>query len=378
MTHKVLLVDDDANLLQAIKRNLRKQFIIETAESGKKGLEIVEKNGPFSVIIADMRMPEMDGITFLSKIKAMRPDSVRMMLTGNADLETSINAVNEGNIFRFMTKPCSMELLAQSIVSGLRQYELITAEKELLGDTLKGSIKILTEVLSLANPGAFSRASRIRQVASEVAKIMNVRNLWKIEMAAMLSQIGCIAVPKEILLKTYSGQRLSKVEMKMYQDYPRVGHDLLVNIPRMEPVADIIKYQEKHFDGSGIPEDDISGEKIPLEARILKLVLDFDILTSSNVAQDSALIELKNRSCWYDPTVIKALVQFLTQTGRGQKTVLINLFQLKEKMVLAANIYAVNDTVLVAKGQEVSSYTLLLLKNYDKEMGVKQPLRVFL
>ena len=377
MTQRVLLVDDDVNLLQAVKRNLRKQFNIETAESGKKGLEIVENGGPFAVIIADMRMPEMDGITFLSKVKALRPDSVRIMLTGNADLETSINAVNEGNIFRFLTKPCPQELLIRSIVSGLRQYELVTAEKELLGNTLKGSIKILTEVLSLVNPTAFSRASRIRQMATMTALEMNVENLWRIEMAAMLSQIGCIAVPEKILLKTYNGQRMSKEEQIKYRNYAQVSHDLIENIPRMEPVADIIKYQEKHFNGNGFPEDSIKGEAIPMEARILKPVLDFDILTSSGVEINSALIDLKNRSGWYDPQVLKALAQSLKLSVGAKQTQSIHIEKLKERMVLASNIYAINGSLLVVKGQEISSYTILLLRNYDLEMGVRQPVQVY-
>lgn len=377
MTQRVLLVDDDVNLLQAVKRNLRKQFNIETAESGKKGLEIVENGGPFAVIISDMQMPEMDGITFLSKVKALRPDSVRIMLTGNADLETPINAVNEGNIFRFLTKPCPQELLIRTIVSGLRQYELVTAEKELLGNTLKGSIKILTEVLSLANPMAFSRASRIRQMATMTALEMNVENLWRIEMAAMLSQIGCIAVPEKILLKTYSGQRMSKEEQIKYRNYSQVSHDLIKNIPRMEPVADIIKYQEKLFNGNGFPEDSIKGEDIPLEARILKPVLDFDILTSSGVEINSALIDLKNRSGWYDPQVLKALEQSLKRSAGSKRTQSIHIEKLKERMVLASNIYAINGSLLVAKGQEISSYTILLLRNYDSEMGVRQPVKVY-
>ncbi len=377
MTQRVLLVDDDVNLLQAVKRNLRKQFNIETAESGKKGLEIVENGGPFAVIIADMQMPEMDGITFLSKVKALRPDSVRIMLTGNADLETPINAVNEGNIFRFLTKPCPQELLIRSIASGLRQYELVTAEKELLGNTLKGSIKILIEVLSLANPLAFSRASRIRQMASMTALEMNVENLWRIEMAAMLSQIGCIAVPEKILLKTYNGQRMSREEQIKYRNYSQVSHDLIKNIPRMEPVADIIKYQEKLFNGNGFPEDSIKGEDIPLEARILKPVLDFDILTSSGMEINSALIDLKNRSGWYDPQVLKALEQSLKHSAGAKRTQLIHIEKLKERMVLASNIYAINGSLLVAKGQEISSYTILLLRNYDVEMGVRQPVQVY-
>jgi serine phosphatase RsbU (regulator of sigma subunit) len=130
VSHKVLFVDDDANLLAAFQRQLRKQFQIETALGGQEGLELVKNHGPFSVIVSDFRMPNMDGIEFLSRVRAMAPESVRIMLTGNADLEAAIKAVNEGNIFRFLTKPCSANLLGESLITGIEHYQQVIQERE--------------------------------------------------------------------------------------------------------------------------------------------------------------------------------------------------------------------------------------------------------
>lgn len=122
MQEKILFVDDDANILAAYKRNLRRQFDIYTANSGEEGLVLIEKKGPFPVVLSDLRMPGMDGFDFLSKVKEKHPDSVCIMLTGHAELQSSLRAVNEGYIFRFLTKPCKVNILSKAISSGLEQY----------------------------------------------------------------------------------------------------------------------------------------------------------------------------------------------------------------------------------------------------------------
>ncbi len=128
------------------------------------------KNGPYAVVVSDFRMPVMDGIKFLIQVKETAPETVRMMLTGNTDLPTAIDAINQGQIFRFLTKPCSGELLIQTLDAGLRQYQLITAEKDLLEKTLKESISLLTDVLAIVNTKAYGRSLRIQQLVAHIVK----------------------------------------------------------------------------------------------------------------------------------------------------------------------------------------------------------------
>ena len=242
MSEKILCVDDEPNVLQALRRQLRRQFRIETVPGGAEGLEAIAADGPFAVIVSDMRMPGMDGVQFLSAVKERAPESVRVMLTGNADQQTAINAVNEGNIFRFLTKPCPPEVLAKTLATGVRQYQLVTAEKELLEKTLQGSVKVLTDVLSLTNPIAFGRATRVRKLVNELCKELKVNRLWEYEIAAMLSQIGCVTIPSDMLGRVYEGQALDTEEAKMFEGHPTVGRDLVANIPRLENVAEFIAY----------------------------------------------------------------------------------------------------------------------------------------
>src|SRR5581483_6863446 len=170
---KILFVDDDANVLEGYKRQLRKQFHVETATGGIEALRLLRKSGPYAIIVADMKMPSMNGIELLKHVEKLAPDTVRMMLTGNADQQTAVDAINEGHIFRFLTKPCSSEQMTKVLEAGLAQYRLVTAEKEVLEKTLIGSVSILIEVLSMTHPMEFGRVKKLLDYVREVARAVN-------------------------------------------------------------------------------------------------------------------------------------------------------------------------------------------------------------
>jgi DNA-binding NtrC family response regulator len=184
MSEKILLVDDDRYILDGYRRSLRSEFSMETAQSGQEALGLLEDKTAYAVVISDMRMPGMDGIELLKRVKKASPDTVRIMLTGNADVQTAIEAINEGSIFRFLIKPCSKETMARTITAALVQYRLVIAEKQLLEQTLSGCLQVLTEVLSLVNPAAFSRAERARRYIHHVVTAMQLGNPWQYEVAA--------------------------------------------------------------------------------------------------------------------------------------------------------------------------------------------------
>ncbi|HTD74856.1 MAG TPA: response regulator [Steroidobacteraceae bacterium] len=131
MNQRVLFVDDEPNVLYAIQRTLRKQVELKTASSGADALRIMREAGPFALVVSDMRMPAMNGSQFLARVRELEPDTVRIILSGEADLEDTIAAVNEGRIYRFLTKPCPSDRLLAAIEDGLNQHRLLTAEKAL-------------------------------------------------------------------------------------------------------------------------------------------------------------------------------------------------------------------------------------------------------
>jgi ActR/RegA family two-component response regulator len=237
MPETILLVDDDANLLAGFRRSLGREFPLDIANGGHEALKMTTERGPYAVVVSDMRMPIMDGLQFLSKIRAQWPDTIRIMLTGNADMGTAINAINEGSIFRFLTKPCGHDVMAKTLTAAVVQYRLVTAEKQLLEQTLSGSIQVLTDVLSLINPAAFSRAERTRRYIHHIVAEMSLANPWQYEVAAMLSQLGCVTLSPETIDAVYRGEPLSPDEQAQYDAHPSVAAELLSKIPRLEPIA---------------------------------------------------------------------------------------------------------------------------------------------
>jgi len=376
MNEKVLLVDDDRNILAGYKRALHRQFQLETAEGGPVALEILSNDGPFAVIVADMGMPGMDGIQFLTKVKEHTPDSVRMMLTGNADQETAIDAVNEGNVFRFLTKPCPPEVLASALEAGVAQYRLIVAERELLEKTLRGSVKVLTEILSLVNPAAFSRASRIRRYVTHIVERLQLSQLWQFELAAMLSQIGCVTLPYEILNRVYAGQPLSDEERSMFSSHPSVGSKLLNNIPRLGTIARMIEGQQRPF-GTAAEPGSLKQEEstIAIGSQILKVALDFDQLIVQGLTRAAALSTLARREDEYNPKVVAALENFRMKEA-SDIVKMVKVHELNTTMIIDEDVNAKNGVLLVSKGQEVTYTVLARLRSFAQGVGVVEPIRV--
>lgn len=377
MNERILCVDDDPNILQAYQRALRKRLNIEPALGGEEALTAIVDQGPYAVVVADMRMPGMNGVQLLAKVKEITPDTVRMMLTGNADQQTALEAVNEGQIFRFMTKPCSPEDFAKVLEAGIAQYRLVTAERELLSKTLSGSVKVLTDILSLASPVAFGRASRVRRLASQLASRLRLDNAWQIAIGAMLSQVGCVAVPDEILNKAYQGKELSRKERDAFEAYPLVGRELISHIPRLEEVAEIIAYQDQRFDGGGFPPDGKQGKAIPTGSRVLKVALDFDALALAEISDDLALAEMNNRPGWYDPVVLDALQKILAIT-EVQVVREVRVHDLVDGAIIANDVLSLQGTLLCAKGQEVTPSLRARLRNYVTNIGIQGAIKIML
>ena len=373
MADKILFVDDEENILHSIKRDLRKRYDIHTALSGPEALEILKTQGPFSVIVSDMRMPGMNGIQLLSTVKDLYPEVVRLMLTGNADQETAIEAVNKGQIFRFLNKPCQTPTLVMAIALALHQYRLITAERELLDKTLKGSITVLSEMLSLASPIVFSSGLRIKSMVGELARGLGLNNLWQFEIAALLSQVGCITMPQDILNKFYSGQPLTADEEKMFQEYPMVGARLLEKIPRLETIAAIIANQRKSYqDLSNIPDLD---EAVLIGAQILRIAIDFDLLMFRGYRHNDAIDKLKSRHNTYKPELLQ-MVEGIELSEDRDKVVAMNVRDLYVGLIADQDIMTMGGLLIAPKGQEINWTLLQGLNNFAKQAGIKEPIMV--
>ena len=275
MEERILFVDDDPNILEAYQRKLRLVLRVHTALGPYMGLREIKERGPFAVVVADMNMPVMNGIEFLKEVRETSPDIVRMMLTGNADIKTAMDAVNEGSVFRFLTKPCPSKLMGESLLAAIKQHRLVTAEREVLEGTLKGTAELLTEILSWVSPNIFGRAVLLRNTVKKIAGRLKIEDTWETELSATLCQIGMLAIPSDVLEKVFAGEDLTDLEQKAVEGVPAVSNELLERIPRLENVTKNILYQNKRFDGEGFPPDKTAGKDLPLGGRILKVAGDY-------------------------------------------------------------------------------------------------------
>ncbi|MFA7149285.1 MAG: HD domain-containing phosphohydrolase [Syntrophomonadaceae bacterium] len=376
MNKKVLLVDDDVNILAAYRRVLRGKLELSVADNGKEALNILKNAGPFAVIVSDYRMPEMDGIEILARARDLFPDTVRIMLTGQADMQAAIDAINQGNIFRFLTKPCPSEVFLKQVYVGIEQYRLIHAERELLDQTLKGSIKVLVDILALVNPMAFSRLGLIRSLAKNLAIQLQVKDIWKVELAALLSQIGCVTVPPQILQQAFRQEDLNPQETALFYSHPQIGCDLLKHIPRMEEVAEAINYQMKNFDGSGYPPSSMGGEDIPVVSRILRVAGDFEVLISTSMPEMKAIRIMQEREGVYDPVILEVLKAEIIKLEQERTPILMAIYELMPGMILAEDILDGNGLVLITKYQEITDVLITRLKNYARMGMVQEPIKV--
>jgi len=378
---KVLLVDDEKNILDAYKRNMTGQFDILTAESGEAALEYFKKGEQIPLIVSDYKMPQMNGVELLEKVKTLSPDTVQIMLTGQAEMDAVISLINRTRIFRFLAKPCSPDDLISHINDGLRQHQLVTAEKELLGKTLSGSIKILIDLLALAKPQAFTKAKKIRDLSKKIYQHLTTESSWQMEIAATLSQIGTVTIPDEILKRAYRGITLSDDELIMYNNHPLIGADMIKSIPRLEKIAEIIRYQFKNFDGTGFPHGALSGEDIPLGSRILRISLDFDNLISSGKTMEDTFEELKRKPAFYDINLLKSVSRILLGAPENKDNPMVlelTVEELQEGMVLAQDITTSDGTIIAGKDLHISAPLISTFKNYAKNGQIKEKIQVML
>ena len=380
---RILCVDDEPNILAAYQRLLRKTAEIDIATGGEAGLTAIKtaqaERKPYAVVMADMHMPGMDGATFLGKVAQAAPETVRIMVTGAQDLGTAISAINDGGIFRFLTKPVPGEMLAKALHDAFAQYRLVTAERELLENTLNGSVRTLIDILSLLDAEGFGRAEALRDGARRLCARLG-ENPWRVELAAMLSPIGRVALPPPVIIKASHGSKLDAAEAEMIARVPEVGANLLRHIPRLDEVSRIILYQDKRYDGGGFPLDAAKGEAIPLGARILHLLLRLQKLEKSGMSRPLAIGRAAEDQGDIDPRVLAAAsAEWAGGVRPLQLVEVIKEVKWRELVVgqtLRTAIKTSNGIILANPGAVVSPTMLERLANFARMGGIEEPITI--
>lgn len=340
----------------------------------------MESGDDFAVVVSDMRMPGMSGLEFLRRVRDRWPELACIMLTGNADRSTAIDAINEGAVFRFLLKPCPHDELVMAIRAAFRHHERLVAEKELLEKTLRGCVDTLSEVLSLKAPGIFLRSRRVRDAALRLARELELTRLWELEVAALLARIGSVAVPRELLQQAEPGETASEEAVAMIARIPELGAHLLAHIPRMESVCQTIALQEARY---GVPSDGsktVHGDAIPVHARVLKLVSDFIDETDRGADEPSAWAALRNRFHEYDPAIFavgeRCLVRPSVPSDEAKVPQSAKASELAEGMVLAADATTLSGLLIAPAGTRLGLPLLHTLRNFAALRNLREPLQV--
>lgn len=359
----VLCVDDEQNVVDSLQLNLRKHFKVQIALSGAAGLEALRREPDIAVVLSDMRMPEMDGAKFLAEVKNVAPTAVRILLTGYSDIEAAMRAVNEGQIFRFLTKPCAPDHLLATLSAGVEQHRLITAERVLLQNTLLGSVRAIVEILALSNPMALGRAMRIRDTVRALAAELRLEQPWRVEFAALLSQLGSVSLPDETVRKLYDGDAIDDAERAKLLDNMDTTNRILSNIPRLESVTDLLQVLQAHT----AQKNPQPGATDPA-AGVLLTAIDVDTLEAQGFDVAETLRALDKKPEVYGAATLQALRRVKAAPGELQ-TSTTTLDELVDGMVLCEDLETANGVVILPRGFAINRSSREHIANFAAELG---------
>ncbi|MCC7382065.1 MAG: response regulator [Deltaproteobacteria bacterium] len=359
---RILCVDDEPNVLEGLSLNLRRRYRVSTASSGPAALEMLEQDASIAVIISDMRMPVMDGAAFLARVRVKVPGATRILLTGQADMTSAAAAVNDGQVFRFLLKPCPPQTLLAVVDAAVDQHRLLVTERLLLEETLHGAIKALVDVLALVSPASSGRAIRLRKLVTDLATHLGMTERWQVEVAAMVSQIGSLTLSPALAEKIYYGQPLSADERQLADRVPQVGEQLLSNIPRLEPVREILSACARPQ-----PPPAARDDLVACGARLLRLAIDFDVLESSEGTSASLAIEaLRGRKDAHPPALLEALAAVRGDGSALREVREVRVLDLRAGMIVAEDVKTPSGGLLVARGYEVTDRFLERVWNFPE------------
>lgn len=369
---RILLVDDEQNVLDSLRRTLSMDYDVEVATSGFVALRILRDKGPFSVVVSDMQMPRMNGAWFLSRVRDHWPRTTRVLLTGHADLNAAIEAVNRGRVFEFLTKPCKDARLREVLTAAVEQQRVLEREANLIEETVANSIRLLCEVLEIVNPVAFGRAERLARIMETVSERLDLPEAWQCVTAARLSQLGCVGLPTELLAKIHIGQALDAGEEAAYRDHPRIGSSMIESIPRLEVVAKMVAGQLEVPEPGG---ESSSDPILALGTNLLRAALTFESRRLQGVPGSEVLEELRNQG--FSSQILDAFRGISLVKDNGAIKI-VQIADLNIYMQLAQDIRSTTGSMLAAKGQRVTRAMLARLLNFQKSQKLEGPVRVMM
>lgn len=372
---KILLVDDEVQVTRSLQMLLRRDFNVTTAGSGEEGIEIVRSGELFDIVVSDMRMPGIDGATFLTEVRAIVPDTVRILLTGQADIQSSVAAVNEGGVFRFLTKPCSPIALRRVLDEACEVRRLKDAESEVLGVTLCESVLVLADVLNVVHPVLARRSSAVRALVDAMIEAIEIPASWELDVAGALSHLGCITIPRRVIENVAKGRaHLSGGEATAWGLHPSLGSDLIKGIPRMDRVAAMIARQDTIPSPDEIALSPQDWDPIVLGGELIRLASAYTEVSAVTREHELCVETLRTEGS-HSEALLDVLAS-LTLAEDSHAPVALFAANLRAGMILVDDLCSSDGAVLALAGTLVNATLLKLAQNFSSRGELKEPIRV--
>jgi len=371
----ILVVDDTPENLYVLSDMLKdEKYEVRPVPSGALALSAARNNPP-DIILLDIRMPEMNGYEVCKIMKADKKLSEIPIIFISALSETldKVKAFSVGGA-DYITKPFQFEEVNARIQTHL---ELMRSKRELqslLSETLTGSIKIMIDILTIISPKAFFQSSRHRRLIKEILRVLGIFETWTIEVAAMLSTLGCISVPPYILETKFRPDLLNEYELKILRSYPSLGAKLTARIPRLEMISEIIKNQLAPPAAGN--EEELLSDHAVLGAQLLKFLNDYDGFVISSANPMAAIAKMETAEYKYPAILIKALKKVLETSFLTNIKKEVEFSELEEGMILEEDILLPNGAKLMESQTELSLHLVDILKHSADNYSLKQRIKV--
>ncbi len=350
---------------------------INSPEEAKRLISLQD----FAVIVSDMRMPIINGAQLLTWAREEKPDTVRLLLTGQADMKDAISVINNGRIFRFLTKPCPRDVIMQTIQDAVEYHYFLTDRRDLIIGMFDSSLRIILRLMEMSDPNSAHEASQRKAVVTKLGDLMKIPDITEVKIAALLLRSGEIGIPEYIREKRKKRGELTRAEQDRWDQVPELGYQLLKDAPRLEKVAEIVRYHCKYFDGRGWPKGRVKKEEIPLGARILKIVRDEAELERRGLSIPDAIEVMRKRKGHYDENLFKIIEAYFMEVhiyimGLDADYFERKVGELREGQKLYTPIVTKDDLILFPSGTVLTTADLATIENWHRQRGIREPINV--
>ncbi|MCC9644407.1 response regulator [Rhodopirellula sp. JC740] len=353
---KILVVDDQPRSFELIQKSLQSEFEIDLVDGPAKAWACLTEDPDYAVIVSDLHMPLVDGVKFLATVKNRYPSITRIIMTADGDQDAAVNAVNEGEVFRFLQKPVSIDGLRAVMHAGLANHRSLDVETNVLEETLEGSIQLLIDLLKKLRPLAFDRSRRIKRLVSAVCAELGVPDRWDLQAAAMLSQIGCLSLPEDLLKSIFAGKNVGATKEMQFNQHVTFGESLIENIPRMEAIRRLVSWQRKHFDELRLLA---TSERDLTAASILSACLAYDRKVMSGDSPEDAIEEMQRSPKQFQGRMVEALATIVISAKTIKE---LGVWELRDGMELKSDLSDQHGSLLVPRGRTLTHDTIQKLQ----------------